>query len=196
MHEFLGFLSDHYHMTPEWEGEPPGFASARQLSFPDLLDPFIWKLDEPATRKDWEFVQKRAPWWARLPHPFPRVLTKARREKLVATPSIVEPILLLHNTHKTCEWVTLSGYFHSAEPSPCYVSDRWGAPRALHLWFFNSYAVPEADLGQFVAKMMEPVLDGNMLPRAPEFRSEVLTLLNYPDSVPGLDLKQASWELS
>src|ERR1043165_6258151 len=40
MHEFLGYLSDHYHLTPEWDDDVPLFESARQLSLPDLLDPF------------------------------------------------------------------------------------------------------------------------------------------------------------
>jgi len=186
MHEFLGYLSDHYHMKPDWEGEPPRFESVRQLSLPDLLDPFIWSLDEATIRKDWEFVQRRAPWWARYPHPFPRVLTRKSREKLVITPNIVEPTSLLRNSHEKCEWIALSGYFHWQEPAPCFARDRWDVLRAFQAWLFNSYAVPEAVLGRFVAKMTDPVLNGNMLPRGPEFRSEVLTLLNYPDSVPGL----------
>jgi hypothetical protein len=187
MHEFLGYLSDHYHMTPDWEDEPPLFESARQLSLPDLLDPFAWKPDEVETRAEWEFIQKPAPWWARYPNPFPRVLTTARREKLVVSPSIPEPSLLLRTSHESCEWTTLSGYFRWEEPVPAYVSDKWSTAHVLHSWLFNSYAVPESALSQFTARMIEPVLNGNMRPPEPDFRSEVLTLLKYPSGTGDLE---------
>ena len=180
MHEFLGYLSDHYHMTPDLEGDPPFFESARQLSLPDLLDPFAWKPDEIEGRAQWEFTRKQVPWWACYPNQFPQVLKKDRREKLVISPTIVEPALLLRSSHKSIDWAALSGYFQWKEPVPIYMSNKWGTPHALHLWMFNSYAVPESALRQFISRMIEPVLDGDMCPKPPAFQTEILTLLKYP----------------
>jgi hypothetical protein len=184
MHEFLGYLSDHFHMTPEWEGDPPRYESANQLSLPDLLDPFSWKPDNPEARKKWEFIRKAAPWWASYPHLFPRVLTSEQREKRVAARDIIEPTLLLRTSHETHDWITLSGYFRWEEPKPCYQSKQLGVRQGQHLWLFNSYAVPEKLLSLFITKMREPVLGGNMRPPEPDFRSEILTLRNYPNIAP------------
>jgi hypothetical protein len=45
---------------------------------------------------------------------------------------------------------------------------------------FNSYAVPDSALRQFTGRMIEPVLQGDMCPKPPEFETEILTLLKYP----------------
>jgi hypothetical protein len=180
MHEFLGYLSDHYHMALDWNDAPQLFESARQFSLPDLLDPFAWKPEEVEVRADWEFTPKQVPWWARYPNLFPQVLKKNRREKLVISPKIVEPTLLLRTSHENLEWAALSGYFQWKEPVPIYMSNKWSTPRALHLWMFNSYAVPESALRQFTGRMIEPVLQGDMCPKPPDFQTEILTLLKYP----------------
>jgi hypothetical protein len=187
MHEFLGYLSDHYHMAPDWEGKLPLFESARQLSLPDLLDPFAWKPDEVETHREWDFIQQPAPWWACYRSPFPRVLTTARREKLVISRSIPEPSSLLRVSDHSGDWITLSGRFQWEEPVPAYVSDKWTTPHAQHLWLFNAYAVPESALSHFTARMIEPVLNHDMRPSEPAFESDILTLLKYPSGCGDLD---------
>lgn len=174
-------------MTPDWEGDPPIFESARQLSLPDLLDPFAWKFDEVEVRAEWEFTPKQVSWWGRYPNLFSQVLNKDRREKLVISPKIIEPTLLLRTCYEEIEWAALSGYFQWKEPVPIYMSNKWGTPHALHLWMFNSYAVPESALRQFTGRMIEPVLRSDMCPKPPDFQSEILTLLKYPGGTDELE---------
>jgi hypothetical protein len=186
MHEFLGYLSDHYRMRPQWGEKSRLFESARQLRLPDLLDPFVWRLDEPTVGRDWTFSRKRAPWWAGYPNPFPLRIAEERRKRLVAASEILGPNLLLRGSYQGCEWATLSGCFSWEESVPCFVRSKWSVGHAEQVWLFNSYAVPKKVLKKFMVRMIAPVLDSDFHPPEPEFEAEVLSLTDYPRSLPSL----------
>ena len=61
LYEFLGLLSDHYHLESCFGRETIVFKSATDLDPIDLLDPFKpWELTTLRER-NWEFVPKSNP---------------------------------------------------------------------------------------------------------------------------------------
>ena len=180
LYEFLGLLSDRYHMTGDYEGEVRLFTSAAQLDPPDLLDPLLLEPRPPDPRADLRFVAKPQPWWAPYVHPFPRPLSDERRRPLVARSAVDEPTPLLRLYDGADTWLALAAYFEYHEPVPCFCG-RWESEHAVLSWSLNSYAVPRVAFRRFVSAMLAPRLDNNMLPDAPGHRSDLAGLVTYPE---------------
>jgi hypothetical protein len=181
LHEFLGFLSDHYHLRSDYDDEVRGFESARIFYSLHLLDPFNWRTEEVRDRDDWDFTPKNEPWWVNYRPPFSLPFSTRRRDRWIVDARTDKPDSLFMSSDGADEWITLSGYFRWKEPVPCFTRGKWmSAPYAMQIWMLNSYAVPETLVTHFVNAMKKPLLDHSYMPNHPDFRSDISKLVRFP----------------
>lgn len=120
LHELLGYLSDHYRVSKNWEDTQPVFQGAWQTYARDfdptqpLLDPreqfdLATEMDLPPE----EVMQ----WWNTYPEPFADLELRLDRERWVmATPPGFEPLIEQPNVPgQNGEWLTLSCHYSWAE---------------------------------------------------------------------------------
>ncbi|MBC7820401.1 MAG: hypothetical protein IAG10_26245 [Planctomycetaceae bacterium] len=186
-YEFLGYLSDHFHLEKEWENQDGVFRSARDLNPPHLLDPF--RPDPVRDDEDefgWDFVPPPTPWWQLYENPFPRPMTTSQREAFLLKDVVSEPTSLL----RVCdpnnqEWIALDGRVEFYEPVASFA--RKGADdceQASLYWSFNSYAIPKALVPAMAGTMSSPRFeDHSMCPDSPSYHAQLRDLQTYPNDL-------------
>ncbi|MFC5457281.1 hypothetical protein [Prosthecobacter fluviatilis] len=182
LHEFLAYVSDHYHHCLSNEGieqEPP----IRDLRLPDLLDPIQANTNPSDYREERPFTKKGPTWWNPLPHPAPMRLEPTIRKQLLAAKATAEPkpMMILSDGGKS--WTTLAGYWQWHEPRPCWInSEDYDTPWLQQSWWCTSYIVPIKQLSNFVNRMKPRCLGGDMVPKPPSSPKEREWLRAYPRS--------------
>lgn len=120
LHELLGYLSDHYHMSRDWSDNEPVFRGAWQTYARDfdptqpLLDP--QEQFDLTTEKDLP-PEEDIMWWITYPDPFADLELRFDRERWVmAAPPGFESLIEQPNVpDQRGEWLTLSCHYSWTE---------------------------------------------------------------------------------
>lgn len=181
LHEFLGFLTDHYQYRSETIERVVTFRSAKEFSLPDLLDPVLPEPTADTGNNEWAFTQA-LPWWMPLLSPFPRVLGGPERRSAVAAIAARDPEGLLRPNGLQGSKLALSGVWMWTEPTPCWIGkNHHGYVRASMQWLARSYAVPKGSLQVFIERMNKPMIGNSYLEELPNWREDLSCLISYPD---------------
>lgn len=119
LHEFLGFLSDHYHPRPDYDGVIPVALTPQDVHL-DLLDPVLVRQAPRSSCDHLQFVSPPPPWWINILTPLPAPFDRSAREEFVASREGPNPIRLLTPRDGNEAWMTLKGHWEWREPIPCY----------------------------------------------------------------------------
>jgi len=160
--ELLGYISDHFHMRPDWrEKSPPMFHGAWQISAREF-DPSAPAVDvgdddgerevpPAASTSEVALVAER------YPCPFENTALCAKRgDWVLAVPSdfktlIYYPQLIRQDPHS---WLALSGFWIWREPE--YQAHKLGGGGRLEMWMHvRSWLVDENDYKKFLARVRE-----------------------------------------
>jgi hypothetical protein len=142
LHEFLGFLSDHYHPKPDYDSSIPAKLTALDLHLPDLLDPILVPETVRSTRDNLQFVPPSPSWWASVPASLPLPFDHSARIDFVTATDAPDPIRLLIPNDGCETWLALKGHWQWKEPVPCYKGGPNHTPQHCQMsWHINSYAV-------------------------------------------------------
>ncbi len=181
LQEFLGFLSDHFHLRAEFREEKPRrFESANQISPPDLLDPFVVEAVQDEMRSVLRFTPEPTRWWMNYPHPFPRPAADAQAQRRLAVDvALPEPASLLQPARGNDEWLLLDGCIVWREPTNALHPRRNGRNVELS-WLTSSFLVPNRSLLRFLTAVSKTELDGYCVPKEPTFEAGAYALNNYP----------------
>jgi len=181
LQEFLGYLSDHFHLRAEFrEKQPRRFESANQISPPDLLDPFVVEAAPDETRSVLRFTPEPARWWMNYPHPFPRPTANAQAQRRLAIEvALPEPVSLLQPARGDADWLLLDGCIVWREPTNALHPRRDGLHVELS-WLVSSFLVPNHSLPRFLTAVSKTELDGYCVPKEPTFEAGAYALNHYP----------------
>ena len=190
-HEFLGYLTDHHHYCEYVYAAAEPFRSAVEIGLPDLLDPVLTEMPPNSWQDEWSFTES-SPWWVPLPTPYPHILAKAERHRVLSAAQTAAPGPLLRPGGAQGGWLALSGIWDWNEPVPCWVKD--GAYCHAHAglqWHAQSYAVPAAKLATFIRKMRAPMVGGGMIEHRPTLREEMNALVSFPSGAAAFEAECA-----
>lgn len=160
LHELLGYLSDHYHMKPDWDDKPRIYKGAWQINQRDF-DPSA----VPGPRKTFaeeEEGQSRAPsnssssQWKYVqsyPDPFSDLALLADRSTWVKTrPDDPIRLLTVMQGADPRRWVALDGYWSWKEPRILRLRHGWEG--RCEMWIHaRSWLVNKGDLEGFLERI-------------------------------------------
>jgi hypothetical protein len=194
LHELLGFLSDHNHMSKDWGDEVvPTFQGTWQLPVRDF-DP---SKPTAANKPSEDCTQQMTPWSCRYPDPFSDAKLCVDRAGWVNSEVIADfsSLIDLKETQgHSGSWLTLCGYYSWDERLP--FGQRKEENGELHMWLhIRSWIVDKGSLRAFLRELQSMHFWGHGC-QLPELRQEWFG--EYPwsascDWVKALSSKDDSW---
>ena len=182
-HEFLGYLTDHYHYCGNIYGTAEPFLSATHFHLPDLLDPVLPEITHDQEKRENWSIARSAPWWVPLSSPYPYVLDESTRRNILSSVQTDNPGPLLRIEGLQGNWLALAGTWEWNEPIPCWVKkNSYNSHRASLSWHVQSYAVPIKLLKKFTKEMSGPFIDTNQILYRPALREELNALVSFPEN--------------
>ena len=180
LYEFLGFLSDHYHLH-DFNGRVRSFRSARQLDMSELLDPFVKEPPPDRRATNWKFAPPEPPWWRGGLNPLPKPLSAARQREIAEERESFHPLRLLALHDGRREWLTLSAFHSWYEPVPVW----HGTHNTAHVgmeWAIQSYLVSSECAARLIAHLNQSGFAHNSRRwlDEPDFGQSLAALRTFP----------------
>jgi hypothetical protein len=164
--ELLAFLSDHYHLAPDWSEASPVFRGAWQIWGRDFDPSQPFREIRPSTVED----ETKQPWWTSYPDTIAGVTSRSARKAWVEATDIPDFISLLTPVRPSGDphdWLNLCGY-HWWEESPRFGEEQPGLG-LLKMWIHvRSFFVGEKDYESIMQRLQGVNFYGNGI-EVPEF---------------------------
>ncbi len=164
--DLLAYLSDHYHLTPDWSDAPQQFRGAWQLFGRDFDPSQPFRAISEVEQED----ETQQPWWSNYPDTLAAVTSKRGRKDWVEATAIPDFASLLTPPSPPGDrhhWLNLCGYHWWNEKLP------FGEERArrgvLRMWIHvRSWFVTENDCAPVLRRLQGVNFHGNGI-QVPEF---------------------------
>jgi hypothetical protein len=164
--ELLAYLSDHYHLTPDWSDAPQQFRGAWQLFGRDFDPSQPFRATSEVEQED----ETQQPWWSNYPDTLAASTSKRGRKDWVEATAIPDFASLLTPPSPPGDrhhWLNLCGYHWWNEKLP------FGEERArrgvLRMWIHvRSWFVTENDCAPVLRRLEGVNFYGNGI-QVPEF---------------------------
>lgn len=181
LHEFVGYLCDHFHLAESDPERVKEFQSGVNLRLEDIHDPVIRPVIKNSEK--WRLARELRPWFIGLANPTPNPLSDCRRREIVENIEIESPGCQLIRNDGRHDWILLQGRVNWYEPLSCSrKTSTFSEENTQTEWVFCSYVIPSIQRQKFLQKMCRTRPDGNaMLSGAERFESSLDLLRTYPD---------------
>ena len=182
LHEFIGYLADHYHFD-DLGGRLQKFNTARQMtSLRDLVDSHIPDSTPGIETTDWKFAPRSAPWWVRPVNPFKGPIGINKQKGWIIDRDTENPAALLSMKDDNDEWIALSGFWEWKEPQPVQRAGRYENPSLNMFWMLRSVIVPEKKRIQVLDVLSQSAYENDSLLQfdEPTFSSALSELRRFP----------------
>jgi hypothetical protein len=182
LHEFIGYLTDHYHFD-DLGGRLQKFNTARQMtSLRDLLDSHIPDSTPTTETFDWKFAPPSPAWWVRPLNPFKHPIGIENQKDWIIDRETENPAALLSMTGDNDEWIALSGFWKWNEPQPVQRAGSYENPALNMFWMLRSVVVPEKKRIQVLDVLSQSAYEHDSLLQfdEPTFSSALSELRTFP----------------
>ena len=191
LHEFVGYLADHFHFD-DYTGSPRPFTTARQLtSLRDLLDSHIPAHARATETSTWSFIPSASPWWLRVIRPLNHPFTPDRQKQWIMNREAANPAVLLSITNAEDEWITLSGFWEWKEPQPIERAASFHDAYLGLFWMARSFVVESAKKDSLLdfLSARDYEFGGTLQFDEPAFSAPISSLRDFPKG----QTKLTSW---